>query len=181
MNKPTECIICLEELKEKYALPCGHWLHMSCVQKHFKPECPICRSPLDIQVSGIHPSNSSFSNSESFDHTTFSPTFVPPFVNPSSNLLNEREARDFLSTIMPNFFQRSTTSFSTNSTIIEIETKTTPTSRVFTSTYSISHNNDDDDREDWKDKGYLYPEEDDDYDEENPRGDNWYYDDEDDS
>lgn len=56
-NKPDDCAICFEKLNEQYSLQCGHWLHISCVQKHFKPECPICRMPLDIQVFGTFPVN----------------------------------------------------------------------------------------------------------------------------
>jgi hypothetical protein len=43
------------KLEEKNPLECGHWLHISCVQKHFKPECPLCRQPLNIKVYGTKP------------------------------------------------------------------------------------------------------------------------------
>jgi hypothetical protein len=54
-EKPDECIICYEKLEETSPLQCGHWLHVSCVEKHFKPECPICRAPLQIEVKGTFP------------------------------------------------------------------------------------------------------------------------------
>lgn len=54
-SKPDECIICYEKLNEEHPLECGHWLHISCVEKHFKPECPICRAPLHIEVKGTSP------------------------------------------------------------------------------------------------------------------------------
>lgn len=56
LDKPSDCIICTESLNNVDApLPCGHWLHLSCVKKHFKPECPICRTKLDIEVTGTKP------------------------------------------------------------------------------------------------------------------------------
>ena len=55
MDKPTECIICYSPLQEEPPLKCGHWMHMECVKKHFKPECPVCRHPLEIAVSGTFP------------------------------------------------------------------------------------------------------------------------------
>lgn len=54
-NIDNECVICLEKLFKDDFLPCGHRLHLSCVKKHFKPECPICRYPLNIKVTGILP------------------------------------------------------------------------------------------------------------------------------
>jgi len=53
LSKPEECPICFESLNdEKEPLKCGHWMHLECVKKHFKPECPVCRAPLDIKVTG---------------------------------------------------------------------------------------------------------------------------------
>jgi hypothetical protein len=52
MDKPQDCIICLEVLNEQHSLECGHWIHISCIQKQFKPECPLCRHPLKIMVHG---------------------------------------------------------------------------------------------------------------------------------
>jgi hypothetical protein len=55
MDKPEDCAICYGKLGDEKSLECGHWLHMSCVQKHFKPECPLCRKPLNIKVYGTRP------------------------------------------------------------------------------------------------------------------------------
>ena len=56
MEKPEECAICYLKLdEEKNPLECGHWMHIACVQKHFKPECPLCRQPLNIKVNGTKP------------------------------------------------------------------------------------------------------------------------------
>lgn len=54
-QKPETCILCCESMNEKKPLECGHWLHLKCVEKHFKPECPICRKHLDIKVTGTRP------------------------------------------------------------------------------------------------------------------------------
>ncbi len=51
-----ECVVCLLNFdKDDGPLPCGHWIHLSCVEKHFKPECPVCRTPLNIDVKGQLP------------------------------------------------------------------------------------------------------------------------------
>ena len=56
MSKVEEdCIICYEKLENVSPLSCGHIIHISCVKKHFKPECPLCRTKLNIQVSGTFP------------------------------------------------------------------------------------------------------------------------------
>lgn len=55
-EKPDDCVICTEKMNETNPLHCGHWIHYKCVQKQFKAECPVCRSPLDIEVKGVRPS-----------------------------------------------------------------------------------------------------------------------------
>lgn len=56
MNKTDECIICFDlPLKDQDILSCGHRIHISCVQKQFKAECPLCRASLDIKVFGKKP------------------------------------------------------------------------------------------------------------------------------
>jgi len=58
LEKPEACAICYEALAptdEPQA--CGHYLHTTCLRKHFKPECAICRAPLKIQVQGQLPSH----------------------------------------------------------------------------------------------------------------------------
>lgn len=56
-EKPDDCVICTEKMNENNPLHCGHWIHYGCVEKQFNAECPVCRSPLDIQVKGIRPSS----------------------------------------------------------------------------------------------------------------------------
>lgn len=56
-EKPDECIVCRDSLdNNEESLICGHWIHLKCLQRHFKAECPICRHPLNIVVSGHVPS-----------------------------------------------------------------------------------------------------------------------------
>jgi hypothetical protein len=56
LEKPDECVICIESLKdEQNSLCCGHWVHLECIKKQFKAECPLCRHPLNIQVTGVMP------------------------------------------------------------------------------------------------------------------------------
>jgi hypothetical protein len=54
-EKPDECCLCFEKMTEDKPLECGHWLHLECVKKHFKPECPVCRAKLNIKVTGKVP------------------------------------------------------------------------------------------------------------------------------
>lgn len=54
-NHDSSCAICLDSIlpaEEKIAC---HPVHVSCVKKHFKPECPVCRRVLDIAVTGDRP------------------------------------------------------------------------------------------------------------------------------
>lgn len=56
MNEKEECNICYDlPLKENDILSCGHRIHISCIQKQFKSECPLCRAPLNIKVFGKKP------------------------------------------------------------------------------------------------------------------------------
>ena len=51
-----DCIICYDGiLRAEDILPCGHRVHICCVQKQFKAECPLCRHPLDMHVYGKRP------------------------------------------------------------------------------------------------------------------------------
>lgn len=51
------CIICTEKLSslDKPLICCKQIIHYSCLEKHFKPECPLCRHPLNISVKGTKP------------------------------------------------------------------------------------------------------------------------------
>jgi hypothetical protein len=51
-EKPEECPICYLKLGDINPQECGHYFHLSCLQQHFKPECPLCRHPLKIEVKG---------------------------------------------------------------------------------------------------------------------------------
>lgn len=47
LTKPEECAICFESLeKETAPLECGHWLHLKCMGRYNKAECPLCRKKL---------------------------------------------------------------------------------------------------------------------------------------
>lgn len=48
MEKPNECIVCLEPLNVKKSLSCGHWIHLNCIYKWGKAECPICRKKIKL-------------------------------------------------------------------------------------------------------------------------------------
>ena len=55
-ERPDECVVCTESMvNEPEAFRCGHWVHIECVRRQFKPECPICRAELPIQVTGVRP------------------------------------------------------------------------------------------------------------------------------
>lgn len=48
-DKPDECPICLESLENMTKpLECGHWIHIDCVAKSMKPECPVCRKVIKL-------------------------------------------------------------------------------------------------------------------------------------
>lgn len=56
LEKPNECPVCYESLDNvEKPIICGHWLHESCITRHFRSECPVCRCPLDIEVFGSPP------------------------------------------------------------------------------------------------------------------------------
>ena len=53
MNKPDNCPTCFEKFNDTdKPLECGHWVHISCIQKGHKAACHICRAPLNIKVYG---------------------------------------------------------------------------------------------------------------------------------
>jgi hypothetical protein len=55
LERPDDCAICYNKMTDVKPLECGHWIHLECVKKHFKPECPMCRRKLNIQVTGSLP------------------------------------------------------------------------------------------------------------------------------
>jgi hypothetical protein len=150
MDKPEDCPICYVKLgDEKNPLECGHWMHITCVQKHFKPECPLCRHPLNIKVSGTRPQP---------DILLFAPTEEKEEENIQGNV----QGFGFFITVHRGIVGNVVEHYNGNEYL------------------SRKRNYDDEDDEDepWRRKGYQYREEDSDYDEENPRNDNWEYDEE---
>jgi hypothetical protein len=53
-----KCPICLEcDDKVTQLKVCKHWMHLECLAKTFKPECPVCRAPQkDVKVRRTRPS-----------------------------------------------------------------------------------------------------------------------------
>lgn len=49
LEKPEECIICMDVICEKEEVPlhCGHWFHIECIKHISKFECPMCRQPFN--------------------------------------------------------------------------------------------------------------------------------------
>jgi hypothetical protein len=95
MEKPQECIICLEKLNDAdNALQCGHWIHISCIQKQFKPECPVCRAPLNIKVFGKLVVN--IYNNESGDDNDDFTSDSDILDESSSNEYDETNSQDYL-------------------------------------------------------------------------------------
>jgi hypothetical protein len=46
-KRPDICPVCIETFSSRDThLECGHWIHISCVVKSGKPQCPICRQTL---------------------------------------------------------------------------------------------------------------------------------------
>lgn len=55
----SRCPVCYDPLLNVSALGCGHIIHMECLEKHFKAECPICRtSQTRIKPKGRAPKSS---------------------------------------------------------------------------------------------------------------------------
>ena len=44
--KEEQCSICFENVEKKDILECGHLVHIDCLKKGYKCECPVCRHPL---------------------------------------------------------------------------------------------------------------------------------------
>ena len=51
MEKPNECIVCLNDLNDtKKSLTCGHWIHLNCIYKWGKQQCPVCRQSIKLST-----------------------------------------------------------------------------------------------------------------------------------
>jgi hypothetical protein len=62
----SECPICLENTID--TLECGHKIHIECVKKHFKPECPVCKKTLSIKVNGKFENDSDDLSTDAIRH-----------------------------------------------------------------------------------------------------------------
>ena len=46
---PETCIVCCEKFTiDDSPFECGHWVHIDCIYKSCKQECPICRTPIKL-------------------------------------------------------------------------------------------------------------------------------------
>lgn len=53
-NEKVECCICANDLDEPYMLDYQHdQFHKECLLQMFNPECPLCRAPNNLKVTGI--------------------------------------------------------------------------------------------------------------------------------
>ena len=50
-----DCPICFENILQSEITECGHHVHLECLEKQFKAECPLCRKKLNIKVTGKRP------------------------------------------------------------------------------------------------------------------------------
>lgn len=43
---PCDCCVCMDTIKRRFILPCGHTFHRSCIRKWLTEHktCPVCRS-----------------------------------------------------------------------------------------------------------------------------------------
>lgn len=147
MEKPKECILCCENFDEENPLQCGHWMHIACVQKHFEPNCPVCRQPLNIKVFGKKPQADMdlFTPGETREPDVYVPGEFDEEVTGNEVIYTLRIPRGILGNVIEKNFDDSEEEW--------------------------------EDQKTWQKKGYQYPEEDSDYDEENPRRDEWEYED----
>ena len=161
-EKPEDCIICTEKIGEEDILDCGHWIHISCVKKHFKPECPVCRKSLNIEVVGVRPQEEDLGGDLGDDLGGDLGDELVQLAQRITEELREQVRQHFV--------------------YVRVENEDVLGRNV------IERGNEDnyeflpdleeegEDNEEWRKKGYLYREEDEDYDEENPDGDNVNYD-----
>ena len=158
LEKPIDCIICLENLGDENPLECGHYMHMECVKKQFKPECALCRRTLNIEVTGQHPIPfvpHDEEQNQPFGYDFWRRVTIIPFT-PENNPVRDR--------VIEHGFEEDTDS------LPDLEDTDSHLPCLEDSEDEDGHNN-------WKKRGYTYREEDDEYDEENPLGDDWEYED----
>ena len=52
-DKPDDCIVCCEKIRQRAPLSCGHWIHTDCVVKSGKPNCPVCTKKVKLSESNL--------------------------------------------------------------------------------------------------------------------------------
>jgi len=161
-EKPEDCPICTEKIGDEDILECGHWIHISCVKKHFKPECPVCRKSLNIEVEGSRPGG---------DLGGDLGEEVPQEIRRELIQIAERvreQFEDFIPIIVYVSVE--------NENVLERNVIERGNEENYEFLPDLEEQGENEDNEEWRKKGYLYREEDEDYDEENPDGDNVNYD-----
>jgi len=74
-----ECCVCYENLSQSY-LECGHPVHISCIERHFIPECPVCRAKINVKVKGTRPTMSYVFDPTEFIQEPEDEDELPPLV-----------------------------------------------------------------------------------------------------
>lgn len=63
-----QCPICYDNMGDEKNLICGHLVHVSCIKKSFRAECPLCRTKLDIEVEGKYVYERRYENEDTEEH-----------------------------------------------------------------------------------------------------------------
>lgn len=63
------CPICYDDMGDEKNLICGHLVHISCIKKSFRAECPLCRTKLDIEVEGKYIHERRYENEDTEEHS----------------------------------------------------------------------------------------------------------------
>lgn len=162
--KSEECPVCLEGFTNgDKPLDCGHWIHKKCVEKHFKPECPVCRKPLNIKVKGRMPDCDIEYDPSSVVDNQYNESMMSQYFylrsildSMSHEFPNSRNMANSLLNFSEPIYTSSSVRILSSSNGIDIRS----TYALYNGDY-IEYNERDDDIED----------------EENPHGDNWDYED----
>ena len=102
--KDNECVICFEpiinDIITEDLICCTHTqFHKSCLEKHFKPECPICKTPNNLDITGILPqSNISIFQSDISAHDSNYPNFsiLSRDIEDGLYYMNQTQTREML-------------------------------------------------------------------------------------
>jgi hypothetical protein len=169
-EKPEDCPICTEKIGDEDILECGHWIHISCVKKHFKPECPVCRKSLNIEVEGSRPGGD-LGEEVGEEVGGDLGEEVPEEIRRELIQIAER-VREQFEEFIPIIVYVSVE----NENVLERNVIERGNEENYEFLPELEEQGENEDNEEWRKKGYLYREEDEDYDEENPDGDNVNYD-----